>query len=286
MPHLYTTPEHFRERLACLQKMNASVLPLDEALTRLHAGSLPPRSVAVTFDDGLYDFWRHAVPILSEFGYPSTLYLTTYYLQFRLPVINLIIDYVLWKSRQTVFEFPEYGFPDPVSMRTPEERDRIAKAVLAWMEGKGLSTVEKDGMARQIAGRLGVDYEDLLRRRILQIVSPDEARQIWRAGVDLQLHTHRHRTPNDRDLFQREIRDNSNCIREITGQEPLHFCYPSGRYLPQFLPWLHEVGVKSATTCVSGLARRDSQDLTLPRVLDDITMERVRFESIVSGLFA
>ncbi len=285
LPHLYTTAGQFRQRLECLRQMKASVLPLDEALTRLRTGSLPPRSVAITFDDGLHDFLYHGVPLLSEFGYPCTLYLTTYYCQYRLPVITLIIDYLLWKSGQTIVELPEYGIDTPVPIRDYEQRVHATGKVLRWMESKGLSTLEKDEIARQIAKRLKIDYEDLLRRRILQIVSMEEARQIWRSGVDLQLHTHRHRTPRDRELFQREIRDNSNCIVDISGKRPLHFCYPSGHYLPEFLPWLHELGIKSATTCETGLARRDSGDLTLPRVLDDITVDPIRFEAIVSGLF-
>ncbi len=285
LPHLYMRPELFRGRLASLRDMRASVLPLDEAITRLHAGSLPPRSVVITFDDGLYDFLHHGVPILSDFGYPSTLYLTTYYCKYRLPVIVLILDYLFWKSRLTSIDLPEQNIEESMPIQTFTERQQVVGRVLSWMEAKGLSTVEKDGVAREISARLGVDYENLLNRRILQIVSMEEAQQISRAGVDLQLHTHRHRTPRNRELFQREIRDNRNCILEITGNKAAdHFCYPSGHHLPEFLPWLGELGVKSATTCEPGLARRRSEDLVLPRVLDDSTVDPVRFESIVSGL--
>ncbi|MBV8865457.1 MAG: polysaccharide deacetylase family protein [Acidobacteriaceae bacterium] len=265
--------------------MKASVLPLEEALTRLHAGSLPPRSVAITFDDGLYDFLHHGVPILSEFGYPCTLYLTTYYCKHRVPVITLILNYLLWKSGQAMVELPDQGIDRPVPIGTYEERVQVVGNVLRWMETKHMNAPEKNEVAEQIAKRLRIDYEDLVRRRILQIVTTEEARQIWRAGVDLQLHTHRHRTPRDRELFHHEIRDNSNCIEEITGRRPVHFCYPSGRYFPEFLPWLSELGVKSATTCEKGLAQSNSGDLTLPRVLDDVTLDPLRFEGIVAGLF-
>ncbi len=285
LPHLYITPERFRQRLQCLREMDASVLPLDEALARLDAGSLPARSVAITFDDGLYDFLRHGLPALTEFGYPSTLYLTTYYCKYRVPVITLILDYLLWKSRRTVIELPEHGIDIPMPARNYAERQLVAGKLIQWMEAEGLNTLEKDGAASQIAKHLNIDYEDIVKRRLVQIVSTEEAQQISRAGVDLQLHTHRHRTPRDRDLFIREIRDNRDCIRELTGKEPVHFCYPSGHYLPEFLPWLRELGVESATTCEAGLARRDSNDLLLPRVLDDYTVDAVRFESIVAGLF-
>jgi len=52
------------------------------------------------------------------------------------------------------------------------------------------------------------------------------------------------------------------------------------------LPWLSDLGVQSATTCERGLARVNSNPLLLPRVLDDSTMNLLRFESFVSGLFS
>src|SRR5271166_1102193 len=95
---LYITPALFRHRLEVLRNLNTNVLPLGEGLERLQAGTLPPRSVVLTFDDGFYDFHRHAVPLLREFGFPCTIYLTTYYCDYKLPIFNLMASYLLWKS--------------------------------------------------------------------------------------------------------------------------------------------------------------------------------------------
>ncbi len=154
------------------------------------------------------------------------------------------------------------------------------------MEAKGLSTVEKDGVAREIATRLGVDYQSLLNRRILQIVSMEEARQIWRAGWICSCIRTGIARLETASFFNERFATTATAYSRSPGDEPpAHFCYPSGHHLPEFLPWLRELGVKSATTCEPGLARRGSDDLVLPRVLDDSTVDPVRFESIVSGLF-
>jgi peptidoglycan/xylan/chitin deacetylase (PgdA/CDA1 family) len=63
-PSLYMQPEIFRQRLQILQEGKYNVLPLGEGLRRLRVGDLPPRSVAITFDDGAYDFYEAAFPIL------------------------------------------------------------------------------------------------------------------------------------------------------------------------------------------------------------------------------
>ena len=53
-----------------------------------------------------------------------------------------------------------------------------------------------------------------------------------------------------------------------------------------FLPWLAEMGVRSATTCERGLARASDKDLLLPRFLDDSSVDLLRFQSFVAGVFA
>jgi hypothetical protein len=86
-------------------------------------------------------------------------------------------------------------------------------------------------------------------------------------------------------LFEREVRDNSNYIQGLTGERPVHFCYPSGDTHADFLPWLTGMGVKTATTCERGLAKPESQDLLLPRFLDDSSVDLIRFQSFVAGVF-
>jgi Polysaccharide deacetylase len=284
-PHLYITPEVFRRRLQCLRRAGATVLPLQEALHRLRSGSLPPRSVAITFDDGFCDFLEQAVPILSDFGYPSTLYLTTHYCDYRLPIIGLVLDYILWKSRRPSIHIPELGITGHMPLHTPGERGSVAKQLLDWTTRSGMNTLRKSEIAEHVAHHLAVDYHTILKHRILQILSPDEIHEVMKAGVDIQLHTHRHRTPRNQSLFLSEIEENRRRIIDLTGKNPVHFCYPSGEYSPEFFGWLAGCGVQSATTCDAGLATRKSPFMKLPRVLDHSGMSMLRFESVLSGLF-
>src|ERR1043166_9870170 len=50
----------------------------EEFVRALHTGgNLPPRALAVTFDDGYADNHRLAFPVLQRLGFTATLYLTT-----------------------------------------------------------------------------------------------------------------------------------------------------------------------------------------------------------------
>src|SRR5450755_1299743 len=68
-PGLYVDPALFRSRMQLLRDADCNILPLDEALVRLENGTLPPRSVVLTFDDGSYDSYALACPILREFQF-------------------------------------------------------------------------------------------------------------------------------------------------------------------------------------------------------------------------
>ena len=121
-PGLYVSPVHFENRLRVL-KRSANVLPLDEGLKRLAEGSLPDRSVALTFDDGFHDFYARALPLLTKYGIPATVHLTTYYSDFRRPVFELICSYMLWKRRHMILEpLPISNWTSPVNLA--ESRDR------------------------------------------------------------------------------------------------------------------------------------------------------------------
>jgi len=284
-PRLYVEPQKLEQRLEYLKRNHFSVLPLGEAVQRLRAGTLPPRSVALTFDDGTYDFFRQAYPLLRTYGFPATVYQTTYYIPVERPVFHLICSYMLWKRRGEVIADGKFvGLPGPLDLRTASGRTDVVRALRAASKKDHLSALQKDETAERLAGLLKIDYAALRAKRILQLMNAQELKEISRNGVDVELHTHRHRTPEDETLFRKEIQDNRSAIRALTGTEPVHFCYPSGVYRLAFLPWLRQEQVVSATTCDTGLAQRENDSLLLPRFVDQQNRTQVEFESWATGV--
>ena len=258
-PSLFMSADRFRRRLERIRAGGTPVLPLGEAVSRLREGRLERPSVAITFDDGFCDFRRLAVPMLREFGFPATVYLTTYYVDDGRPIPNLVIPYMLWLGGKS-------GGPDAVL------DDR-------------LDADAKDAQAARVARSVGLDYDDVKRSRVLSLMTPEETAEVAADPlVDVQLHTHRHRTPDDETLFRREIADNRRRIEQLTGvADTEHFCYPSGVYRPTFLPWLRAEGVRTATTCDPGLAAPDAEPLLLPRKIDTMVVSEVEFDAWLSG---
>jgi peptidoglycan/xylan/chitin deacetylase (PgdA/CDA1 family) len=283
----FISADLFRDRLELLRKSKCAILPLGEAVERLYRNDLPDRAVTITFDDGLSDFYRRAFPLIEEFGVPVTLYLTTFYSHYQRPVFDLMCSYLLWKGRGKALDFKKLtGQNLQTNLETLDAREQVLGQIHTFLRAQKLSADEKDAFAASLAAQLGVDYEALLEQRLMHNLTPDEVGILNAGGIDVQLHTHRHRTPLDRKLFLREIEDNRQSIREMTGESPTHFCYPSGVYDQSFLPWLREAGVVSATTCESGFASRGSNQLLLPRFLDNAALAPIEFESWLTGVSA
>lgn len=288
-PALYVSPERFRERLTRLRDGDYHVLPLAEAVRRMHAGTLPPRAVALTFDDGTHDFAVRALPILAEFGFPATVYLTTYYCRLQRPVFDPSFMYMLWKAG--VPEVEGTGLvPGPGRVATAGYADRAAfmLRVRDYAAARGLSGEEKDSLLRVLCERTGADYNLLARQRLLHIMSPDEVAGLPRDLVDIQLHTHRHRTPREEEPYRKEIGENRSEIAALLGGEsrPEHFCYPNGYFERRFLPWLRDENVVTATTCVPGIASPADDPLLLPRLVDTMNVPTLVFDSWLAGTAA
>lgn len=288
-PALYLTAGVFRSRMEMLKRKGATVLPLGEGIERLYSGDLPPGSVAITFDDGFYDFYKAAFPVLKEYGFPATVYLTTYYCDYNAGVFDPMSAYLLWKGRGNPAEACRklLEIETSIDLSTRTGRESVFTSIRAFTQEKNLSAQEKDQLLRDLARSLQVDYGAIESKRILHLMTPAEVNALLSSGiVDMELHTHRHRTPSDRGLFLREIRENRKRIEEIAGRPAFHFCYPSGVHKPEFLPWLKEEKVRSATTCEPGFATRETNPLLLPRLVDVSTLAPIEFEGWLCGASA
>jgi peptidoglycan/xylan/chitin deacetylase (PgdA/CDA1 family) len=279
---LYICPETLRRRMELVARSGCNVLPLHEALQRLQNGSLPDRAVVITFDDGWHDFFSVAFPIVESFGYPVTLYLTTYYVEFNRPVFDPMCSYLLWKGRdRQELEWPTV-FPSPIAL-DDSHHHRWAATLEQFALSRKLSGCEKDALLAQLAERLDIDYQELCRKRVMHLITPEEARELAARGVDLQYHTHRHRVYRGRQRMFAELRDNRRRITTFTSNEPRHFCYTNGFYLPEYPDYLNDYGMLSATTCDPGLCTARTNPLLLPRLLDSMGLSDLEFRTWLDG---
>ena len=257
-------------------------MTLSDGVRRLYANDLPRKAVVITFDDGMFDFYARAWPLLEKYKFPATVYLTTYYCEYNKPIFRLACDYMMWRKRGTLIG-PDLTWK-AIDLRTPETRARELRVLDDIAKRNGLSARDKDQLAQDFAKRIGADWQAILEKRLLHIMNPPEAAELAAAGLDLQLHTHRHRTPQEEPAFRSELDENSVRLQRMTGRKPTHFCYPSGVHYAGYPEWLGRWGVASAVTCELGIAKATDSAMMLPRLCDHSALTEVEFEAWLSGL--
>ena len=285
-PKLFIRLQTFEARLAAIRRYGVQVLPLDDAVERLYAGALPDHALVITVDDGFRSVHRFAAPALQRHGMPATVYVTSYYVEHPNPIFRLVVQYMFWKTRRQTLELK--GVPwsaDAVINLT----DSKCKEQAVWdciRHGEAKCTEpERCDISRQLGGLLEVPYEDIVRSRILHLMTPEELRGLAVANIDIQLHTHRHVFPTD-DMVraEKEIADNRAALRRLLGDgEFNHFCYPSGSWDKRQWEWLEAMKVKSSTTCLAGLNSRATPRHALRRFLDGENIHPLEFEAALSG---
>lgn len=284
-PGLFIRRETFARRLELIRQHNLSVLPLGEAVSRLQDGSLPDNPVCLTIDDGFRSVLTCAAPLLKQYQFASTLYVTTYYVKKGTPVFRLVVQYMFWRTEAESLDVTDHkwGPAEVAELSDWKYKNNVMWQIIDYGENQ-CDEEARERISETLGHRLGMDYAAIKTSGIVTLLTPDEIKQLATEGVDIQLHTHRHRLPRDSESgVRREITDNVCFLERIVARPLTHFCYPSGVWHPRQLPWLADLGLKSATTCEPG--RNDCQTpvLALKRILDHEQITDIEFEAEISG---
>jgi len=285
---MFISPETFERRLDHLRRCGIPIVSLEIGLSRLAAeGARTPFSIALTFDDGFHNFSAQALPRLLVRHLPATVYVTTYHVRHpRWPVFDLAVDYMLWARSGRVVPGALIAERDPLDCSDLESRERAADRIYAHADADGLDGAGKEALLGCLARELAFPYDELVSRRQLCMMSADEVRDAATAGVDIQMHTHRHHIPPAPDEFTRELADNRSALAEIGVHDAAHFCYPNGTWSEWMWATLRRNDVRSATTCEPGVVSAESPPYALPRFLDSESVTQLEFEAWTSGFLS
>ena len=79
VPHgslLIVSTKSFQRQMKFLKENKYNVLPLEQAVALIaQRKKIPPRAVALTFDDGDLDNYTYVFPVLKKYGLPATIFL-------------------------------------------------------------------------------------------------------------------------------------------------------------------------------------------------------------------
>lgn len=283
-PILFMRAEVFRRRMRTLQRLGMPVVSLDEGLKQLRAGSIRGAPVSITIDDGWKTTITEAAPVLRDFGFPACVYATTYYSERQVSVFNVVIWYMLWKTDRKHVELsgihPQLDGRYDLSAGPEAVGSQWIKALES-----NFNADQREALLGAIAAALGLQIDAVLRADRFKLIDREEMVALVKDyGLDVQLHTHRHRLPQESaELMRQEIDENRRVLQEWTNVPSVHFCYPSGIYTAEHPQWLSAAGVESATTCDGGTNDASASPLLLKRYLDRDDWDDIEFEAVVTG---
>lgn len=288
---LYMAPSRFERRMRWLARSGYPILGLDEAVGKLRSGTVPANAVVITIDDGWYSSFKGMVPVLKALNLPATLYVTTYYVTRGGPVLNVMLDFMVKRAPAASLRYD-----DLVPRETPPGFPEDSVGGRSWIAARlaaaadQLPTLpERIEFVREIAHRLGNDFDGLVRERIFDLMSESELQAAQASGVDIQLHTHTHRMHDfSPEKVLEELSENRRQLARML-KRPLqsfrHFCFPKGDFHPKVFDTLRRNGIQSATTTDTGLVKADDDHMQLNRILDCESMTQIEFEARLCGLW-
>jgi peptidoglycan/xylan/chitin deacetylase (PgdA/CDA1 family) len=199
----------------------ATVVPLEAALDTLASGRpLPPRAVALTFDDGYRDTLELAAPMLERLGLPATFFLVPGILSGEVAPWWELLGWAFSTSRQAEIGWGERRLPT---------RGVAGRRSLRWAEER-LKTLDRGGRDRAVAelcGRLEPRGDSDIGKLFLDW---DGARELVRRGFAVGSHTMHHAILS-RETAACQALDlvNSRNALETALQVPVHvLAYPNG----------------------------------------------------------
>lgn len=281
---LFMERERFARRMALVARLGYPVLPLKEAVARLAAGTLPDAALAITIDDAWFSTGAAMLPELKRHGLPATVYVTTYYVLARRPVLNVLVGYMVQRAPR----LPALQHIVPAAEGV-EDRARLAALLADHLDG--LPDLDaRWAELHRIAAAFAFDLDAADARRTFHLMAPEDIRAAHAEGFDIALHTHTHRMHGCDPLRVREeLQRNREALAGVLGSAPdslAHFCYPSGEYDERVFATLRQLGLRSATTIEFGLNGPGAEPLALKRILDSNNLSDLELEARLCGFWS
>ncbi len=244
-------PDRFRMQMEHVAK-HYRVLPLEDLWRRSRDGSLPPRSVAVTFDDGYADNHDFALPILQRLGLPATVFLVTGCIGTGVIPWHDRVLAAFERTTRTEAVLP--GSPEPVRWDGLAARRAAAFRVLVALkpmdEADRLAGVARVEAALDAAAPAnGADGPLML--------GWDQVRAMHRGGFAIGSHTVTHPilSRQTTERVQDEVTRSKRAIEEAIGEPVTLFAYPNGRpedYNQETIDLVRRAGYRVAVTTTFG----------------------------------
>lgn len=285
---MFVFEDTFDSHLALLNR-EFEVVDLAEWVTRAGTGKgLPRRACAITFDDGWYDNYEFAFPLLKRFSAPATIFLVAgmagtsrHFWPERLArLIRGSDDNSPYLENQAGRWLTELASRTKASLGTasPEQISVMIHQAKSWRDEevhRYIDVIEEAGYSPTHKGADILNWRQLAEMRESGLVSVGS-------------HTLDHKrlgTRVDIEEIERQVTGSHSLIERNTGTAPKLFCYPNGDVSKQAEERVRSLYTGACTT-VNGWNASDCDPYEISRItLHEGNSGTTRaFKARISGL--
>ena len=233
------------------------------ALHHFHRGTLPPRALVLTFDDGYADNAEHALPILRRHGLAATFFVSSGFLDGGLMWNDVVIE-SLRSTRLERADFGELGL-GVLPLQSIEER-RCAMASLLPL----IKYQDAAGRRHHLQRLHAVLGQPVLPDRLM--MTRQQVQQLHLEGMEIGAHTVSHPILTTLTLAQArtEILEGRRALQSVIDAPVDVMAYPNGQpdkdYSAEHVELLRDAGFRGAVTTATGVASSAADPFQLPRV--------------------
>lgn len=257
----------FEEHLKNIWFLNMKTLTNREMLESLDKhGKLPKNSVALTFDDGYYDNYRHAFPLLKKYKMKATLYLNTAYVENE---ENRAFKYLSWKeieemSSSGVFDIQLHSHRHmPIFVNTSFDRvadsndllDRDIQHLYGGNAQIGFPIFGKRGEFSSTGVIVPLEAAEKFKNFYENLSNEEKGnKKLIQDFINSELHKDLIFETLDeaKTRVLNDLNKNISLIEEHTGYKPNFFCWPWGHKSPEFIAILKSAGIAGFVTTRKG----------------------------------
>lgn len=253
----------FTQHLQILRRV-ANVVDLREALDALRSGQkLPPRAVALTFDDGYRDNLTLAAPLLRRLSMPATVFLVPGLLD---RTVHAWWERLGWAITEATVPSLSY---DGVDYPLADTTARIAAQRAVEEDIKTLTHTERAALIEDFVERLqprgSFDADDLF-------LDWDAAATLPDAGLTVGSHTMEHPILSRESAGDQQfsLRESKRLLQDRIGVEVPILAYPNGTrndYDTTTLTEVEAAGYEYAVTTWGGVTTTDVARYEVHRAL-------------------
>jgi peptidoglycan/xylan/chitin deacetylase (PgdA/CDA1 family) len=261
---LTVSPENFAQQLAYLES-NCQPMRLIELVEGLATHSLPPRAVALTFDDGYYDNYSQALPLLQAAAVPATIFVVSGHVGSQRDfwwdeLERIMLMPAHWTDRLTL---EHNGHTHEWHTDSLTGRQAAHQAVYQLL--RPLPDSERDTLLQQLFAWAGLertgraDYRPMVTAEIEQCLAS--------GVIDIGAHTLTHPVlPLLSPAEQREeIVSSREWLEATLGIKITTFSYPYGKFSETTAAIVEQAKLDLACTTVPGSVRYGDNHFRLKR---------------------